>query len=296
VRIETESLTTLLLGGIGFVNPPGAGEDQPAATDGQRFTLFADREAALSPSSGPRQRWVLEFSGSVRGLLPGAPVEFRGIRVGEVVDVRLEVGDEGSDTRIPVEIAVEPARLGVPAEDHGDPAHRAFWDRLVADGLRAQLKSGNLLTGALFVDLDFYPDEAPRTVAWHSGPPELPTVPTALDELRSVLSRLSRLPLDQMGSDLSASLAALHETMAATNTLLRRLDRETATELTQTLAQTRDTLEGVEKLVSPNSPLQAEAYRALREFAAAARSFRLMADYLERHPEALIRGKGEVNP
>ena len=169
-------------------------------------------------------------------------------------------------------------------------------DRLVADGLRAQLKSGNLLTGALFVDLDFYPDEAPRTVAWHSGPPELPTVPTALDELRSVLSRLSRLPLDQMGSDLSASLAALHETMAATNTLLRRLDRETATELTQTLAQTRDTLEGVEKLVSPNSPLQAEAYRALREFAAAARSFRLMADYLERHPEALIRGKGEVNP
>jgi paraquat-inducible protein B len=121
-------------------------------------------------------------------------------------------------------------------------------------------------------------------------------VPTTLDELRAVLSIISRLPLEQMGRDLSESLAALRETTQATNTLLQRLDRETASELNRTLAQTRETLKGAENLLSPNSPLQSELYRTLREFGAAARSFRLMADYLERHPEALLRGKEGTAP
>jgi paraquat-inducible protein B len=84
--------------------------------------------------------------------------------------------------------------------------------------------------------------------------------------------------------------------MDATNTLLRRLDRETASELTKTLEQTRKTLVSAEKVLAPNSPLQSEAYRALQELASAARSFRIMADYLERHPDALIRGKGAIEP
>ena len=125
------------------------------------------------------------------------------------------------------------------------------------------------------------------------GVPELPTVLTPLDELRGVLTRL---PLDRMGEDLSQSLAALRETMQATNALLARLDQETATELTKTLQQTRRTLANAEKMLAPNSSLQAEAHRALSELSSAARSFRIMADYLERHPEALIRGKGDVKP
>lgn len=289
VRLDTESLTTLLLGGISFEIPAG-GHDDVRAEEGHRFPLFQDRQAALSPSAGERQRWQLEFAGSVRGLLPGAPVEFRGIRVGEVLRVQLELVPDAGAVRIPVDIALEPARLGMPEADD-DPAHRGFWDRLVRDGLRAQLKTGNLLTGALFVDLDFYPSESAQPILWDATPPRLPTVPTALDELRGLVSRLARLPLDQIGQDLSASLAALRTTTESTNDLLQRLDRETATELNRTLGQTRETLAGIEKLLVPSSPLQAEAYRALREFSAAARSFRLMADYLERHPEALIRGK-----
>ena len=211
-----------------------------------------------------------------------------------VLDLKLELDSESLEFQIPVLIELEPDRIS--AEGAGqvlDHDQRiAVLRDLVKRGLRAQLKTGNLLSGALFVDLDLYPDESVQTISWQATPPRLPTVPTSLDELRGVLSKLARLPLEQMGNDLSASLVDLRKTMAATNTLLERLDGETTTELNLTLAQMRETLVGAEKLLSPNSPLQAEAYRAIREFAAAARSFRLMADYLERHPEALIRGKG----
>ncbi len=295
VRIETDSLAAMLLGGVAFGGASGA-PSQGQAEAGSEFVLFANRRAAFEPRSTGRQQWQLEFAGSVRGLLPGAPVEFRGIRVGEVVDLQLEIGEADGETRIPVVIAIEPDRLGIAGGKHADASHRAFWDRLVGGGLRAQLKTGNLLTGALFVDLDFYPDDPPQLISWEGERPALPTVLAPLDELRGLLSRLARLPLDEMGRDLSASLASLSKTMTATNALLKRLDRETASELTKTLQQTRKTLASADKVLAPNSPLQSEAYRALRELAAAARSFRIMADYLERHPEALIRGKGPDSP
>jgi len=292
VRLNTDSLATVLLGGVAFGFPAGSGPGD-AVEEGAGFSLYASRQAAMERRYRQRQEWRLAFEGSVRGLLPGAPVELRGIRIGEVKEVRLELDDGGRDTDIPVVIAVEPERLG----DGGAAGlDRARWDRLVENGLRAQLKTGNLITGALYVDFDFYPDDPPRAIVWAGNMPELPTVPTPLDELRGLLTRLARLPLDRMGEDFSESLAALHDTMRLTNTLLTRLDEETATELTRTLQQTRKTLQNAENMLAPNSALQAEAHRALRELGAAARSFRLMADYLERHPEALIRGKREVGP
>lgn len=292
IRLQTESLATMLLGGVAFGNPVDTAAGEPAAS-GTVFALFADRQAALERRYSRKQIWRLAFDGSVRGLLPGAPVEFRGIRIGEVVDLRIELEPSHLETRIPVTIAVEPGRLGL-SDTH--PNDNGLWDKLVADGLRAQLKTGNLITGALYVDLDFYPDAPAREIAWDGGTPELPTVPTPLDELRGVLTRLARLPLDSMGENLSASLAALHSTLDATNRLLLRIDRETLGELATTLEQTRRTLASAEKLLAPNSPLQGEAHRLLQELASAARSFRIMADYLERHPEALIRGKGAIAP
>ena len=291
VRLESGSLTTVLLGGIAFGQPAGAGPGEPAA-NGARFPLFAGEDAAFEPVFAERELWQVEFDGSVRGQLAGAPVEWRGIRVGEVVEVRLQLDGEEGVAGIPVTLAIEPGRLGMaPGEDH-----RAVWNDLVERGLRAQLKTGNLLSGALFVDLDFYPEDAPRGIDWAAATPRLPSVPTALDELRAVLGRIARLPLDRMGEDLAQSLAALRDTMQATNALLARLDRETASELTETLEQTRATLASLDRLLKPNSPLQTDASRAFQELAAAARSLRIMADYLERHPEALIRGKGGATP
>ena len=300
IRLDTQSFASVLLGGIAFGNPSGSDTGELAA-EGTEFRLYANEQAAFERRYSVRETWQLAFAGSVRGLLPGAPVELRGIRIGEVLDVQLQLDAERRTANIPVTIAIEPDRLGI-VDAGGQGAQprdvdRALWDRLVHNGLRAQLKTGNLISGALYVDLDFYPEDGAREIAWNPGGiPELPTVPTPLDELRSLMTRLARLPLDRMGEDLSATLAALRDTMNATNGLLERLDRETASELSKTLQQTRNTLDSLERVLKPNSPLQAEAQKALQEFGSAARSFRIMADYLERHPEALIRGKGAISP
>lgn len=295
VSVVADSLASILLGGIAFGDPEGSGDSDPA-TEMDEFTLHVDEQAAFAERFALREDWELDFVGSVRGLSPGAPVEFRGIRIGEVVDVALEIADDKRSTRVPVRIAIEPERMGINPDPGAPPAigprERDLWDELVSNGLRAQLKTGNLLAGSLYVDLDFYPEDEARTIDWETALPALPTVPTPLDELRTLLARLGKLPLDDMAADLGASLSALRDTMNATNTLLRRLDRETATELDKTLTQTRSTLVALERFLKPNSPLQVEAQRALQEFGSAARSLRIMADYLERHPEALIRGKG----
>lgn len=299
IRLSTESLASVLLGGIAFGTPPGMPVGEVAA-EGADFRLLASEQVAMERSFGHREHWELMFAGSVRGLMPRAPVELRGIRVGEVVDLRLELDSLSPQTDVPVTIAIEPERLGLgegdPAADNRSPAGRTLWDRLVANGLRAQIKTANLLTGALYVDLDFYPDADPRTIAWEGEVPRLPTVPTAFDELRGLLSTVARLPLDTMAEDLGKSLEAMHQTMSSTQDLLRRLDRETIAELNRTMRQTRATLAGIDRLLVPGSPLQNEAQRVLRELAAAARSLRVMADYLERHPEALIRGKAAATP
>jgi len=299
IRLNTESLASVLLGGIAFGTPPGMSVGEPAAERAD-FRLFAGQQAAMARSYGQRETWQLMFAGSVRGLLPGAPVELRGIRVGEVVDVRLQLDSSSLQTDVPVTIAIEPDRLGL-GDDAGpgggqSAASRKLWDRLVANGLRAEIKTANLLTGALYVELDFHPEGAPREIVWDAEVPRLPTVPTALDELRGLLSSLARLPLDRMGKDLGKSLEAIHQTLSSTQAVLQRLDQETIAELGRTMAQTRTTLAGLEKVLEPHSPLQAEAQRVLKELGSAARSLRIMADYLERHPEALIRGKGAVTP
>jgi len=295
VRVNTESVAALLLGGISYGTPPGV-DPGPAVTDDTVFVLYPNRKDAEERRYSRKQAWRLEFAGSVRGLVPGAPVELRGIHIGEVREVRLELDASAPRTRIPVLVDIEPERLGLARQPNPgadtDGAERRLWDQLVAKGLRAQLKTSSLLTGALYVDLDFYPDDPPRQIVWSGAVPQLPTVPTPLDELRSLLTRLSKLPLDSMGENLGNTLSALHDTLEQTKTVLQRLDGETAPELNRTLAQTRQTMESLQKVLTPGSPMQSDAQRLLQELGSAARSIRIMADYLERHPEALLRGKG----
>jgi paraquat-inducible protein B len=188
-------------------------------------------------------------------------------------------------------VAIEPARLGLAGQEADAGSGRQAWDDLVAEGLRAQLKSANLLLGGLFVDLDFHPAEASAEVAWDGELPRLPTLLSAGDQLDLVLAKLARLPVDQLVNDLGESLATLGETMDATNRLIGRVDGETLTEFNATLVQTRSTLASLDQMLSSTSPLSSEAHRVLRELGAAARSLRIMADYIERHPEALLRGK-----
>ena len=298
VHVRTESVASVLAGGIGFGTPPYLAAAPPAAPD-SRFQLFKDRTAALERRYKEKETWLLYFDSSVRGLTVGAPVEFRGIKIGEVRDIRVELNLSERTARVPVLVDIEPQRVEFvhppDSTDKTPPTTHQVWDWMVEQGLRAQLQTGSYLTGALFVDLALVPGTAPKQIDWSGKHPSLPTIPTALDELRGLLSKLGKLPLEGMGDDLRSILAELRQTLTQTSALMRHMNKDIAPGLSETLAQTRQTLRSAENVLTPGTPLHQDIQKTLQELSAAARSIRVMADYLERHPEALIRGKADTS-
>jgi paraquat-inducible protein B len=309
VAVDTQSLLALMIGGIGFDTPelldPGA-----VAEEGTHFPLYASREQAHERTFLYKERYLLYFSGSVRGLEVGAPVLLRGIRVGQVLDVELKLDLQDFAFRIPVLVEVEPERVGL-IGDRGPLKVEAMVERLVQQGLRGQLKSGNLLTGALYVDLDFHPDAPSATITREGDYRVVPTVAAPLDAVATkanqFLDTLLALPLEAIGGDLRATLQSTRELvespelMAALAALERALIQvgETASSyrgltprIEEALRQTQESLAAAETFVGADSAMSGELRVLLRELSAAARSIRAMADYLERHPEALLKGKG----
>ena len=270
-EIDVESLVSLLIGGIAFA-APRAGET-PAA-DGATFELYATREATERPEYTQRSFYVLYFDQSVRGLDVGAPVEFRGIRIGEVKDVTLEFDDATGQFRIPVLVAIEPQRVTNVDDMDVGLRHDAL-QRLVRKGLRAQLQMGSLLTGQLFVELDMHEEAKAAEIVWSEPYPEFPTVPAALEEITSSVTqlakRLDQLPLEQIATSLNRTLDAAQGTFT----------------------QVGDTLNSANALVGPDSPINAELLRTLAELTAAARSVGLAADQIESQPNSLIFGRGK---
>ncbi|MBF0157756.1 MAG: MCE family protein, partial [Magnetococcales bacterium] len=322
--VHTNSLQKLVQGGVAFETPEAANGEPPAA-DGASFRLFPDRKSIDEGSYTRKIPYVLFFDGSVRGLKTGAPVEFRGIRIGSVTDIRMEYDSVNGTFRIPVLVQIEPER--VTEIKHLDEAPEespySLLDQLVAKGLRARLQMGSILTGQLFVELDLHP-EAPRVHLGKKGPiPELPTIGTPLDEITSsvndFLKRLRALPLESIGKELEATVAganktinspevlqtviALKESLLSLQKALNRLDTETlpatSTSLRETseaareaMIQAQQTLKSVEGAIRPDSPLHYGLVEATNELAASARAIRALVEALERQPESLLFGKG----
>ena len=173
---------------------------------------------------------------------------------------------------------------------------RQFVDSLVQKGLRAQLQTGNLLTGQLFVDMDFHEDAVPAEVDWSGKYPVLPTVQQSIEELTGIVSRLVKrieaIPLEQMSAEIQEIVLNLNESILLVRNLLHQVRSEIQPEAMATLSQANKTLAAMEAMISADSPLNQGATRTLEELAGAARSMRILVDYLERHPDALIYGKG----
>jgi paraquat-inducible protein B len=311
VQLNTESMVTMLVGGISFDIPSYLETGEPAAAD-QVFNLYENFTASQEKTDLVKSYWVLYFDGSVRGLSPGAPVEFRGIKIGKVVDIKLEFDATGRDFRIPVLVEIAPERF-IPSVEMAqeEEERRKVLDFLVAKGLRGQLKIGNLITGQQLVSLDIFPSAPQRRIAWNDPYPEFPTVPTPIDEIGSqishILTKLDNLPLDKIGQDLSDAVAStkklmgapeLHEAARKLNRILGEIDHLVADlrtgvtpEIAATLKQAQHSLAAVETTLNEESPLQVNINSALVELMAAARSLRTLTDFLERHPESLIYGK-----
>jgi paraquat-inducible protein B len=284
LSVQTQSLLSILIGGIAFETPAN-GPVLPAADANSEFPLYVSRAQAYEPPPRNPQTFELIFDQSVRGLEPGAPVELRGIKVGQVVDIRSQIDAKTLKFSAPVLIQLDAQRLGVKFLDLPQGAdfaslRRRVIDSLVAHGVRAQLQTGNLLTGSAFVAFDFFHGAPPAAVDWSQNPPQLPTTPGQLEAveagLGNIVAKLNKMPLQQIGENLQKSLTDLDLTLVSAR---------------GTLDGARATLNTANGLVGPRSEQIQDVDQTLQELSRAARSVRILTDYLEQHPEALIRGK-----
>jgi paraquat-inducible protein B len=308
----------VLAGGVAFDTPPFAVKAEPAAVN-TIFTLYSDQSTAMKQPESVSARYVLHFNESLRGLSVGAPVTFLGLAGGEVTEVGLEVDPATMNLRGRVEIVTYPerliARLSQKQAATGEIIERstrerhAFVQAMVEKrGLRAQLRSGNLITGQLYVAFDLFPTAPKAKIDWRRDPVELPVVPSTVSDieakLTNIVAKLDKLPLDAIGEELRKALASLDQTLKDAGKAVNRIDGEVTPGLKTTLDDLRGTIGIVDRvlkntdatLVGKDAPAQQDLRDALQEITRAARSLRILTDYLERHPDSVIWGKSETKP
>jgi paraquat-inducible protein B len=301
VKLHTESLASILEGGVAFGTLPSV---KPAAVAvDAAFTLYEDQERAMRPVETEIRAFVMYFGGTLRGLSAGAPVELQGITVGEVKSVDVEYDPNAGSLSFPVVVDLYPQRLrgrkqhagrAAPAET-GEAGSRILIDSLVAHGLRAELKTGNLLTSQKFVALDMYRDATRDRVNWMERPAIFPTISGGLDDIQDsvgvIAKKLSKVPFDQLSARLMSAMASLDQTLKSADHLLQNVDGNLAPQVQSTLAEAQAALKNAKELLGQDAPLENDLGSTLLQVSRAAKSISALVDYLERHPESLLRGK-----
>jgi paraquat-inducible protein B len=313
VDVRTQSMAALIAGGLAFETPHFAPKADPAAANTE-FTLYGDQAAALAQAESVAARYVLYFTESLRGLSVGAPVTLLGLEGGSVTDVGLDLDPKTLELRGRVEVVAYPERLIASLSEAQKLANAAVAKdgsrrqelirRMIEErGLRAQLRSGSLLTGQLYVAFEYFPNAAKVKVHWQHDPVELPVAPSTLPHLEqrltSIMAKIDAMPLAAIGDELRQSMVALKRLLENTDRAVKRVDADVTPELKKALEDFRRTAVSADQMIrnadatllGPDAPGQQDLREALREVARAARSLRVLTDYLERHPEALVRGK-----
>jgi paraquat-inducible protein B len=286
VELTTGSLQTLLIGGISFGMPEGVAPGTPVEK-GATFRLYPDRQSMNAQPYRYFLEYVVQFDRSVRGLKPGAPVEYRGIRIGRVERIlpeELAGGIRVEGQPIPVLLRLEPGRLMLPDSEEGSSILSNAVSNAVGIGLRASLATGSLLTGSLYVSMDIYPNAAPAGLGtWHDRP-TIPTVATGLEgiqqKISELLDKLNALPLDEIGDSAADAVANLEAILAS------RSLQEMPLALEATVEELRDVLDSV----SSDSELHARLMRTTTELDRTLRSMRKLMDTLDDQPNSVIFG------
>jgi paraquat-inducible protein B len=295
LNVQTESLAAVLAGGLAFDDGPTEAVPAAANMPGEEFTLYKNETEAMAPPDGDPRYVRMRFAQALRDLDVGAPVEFVGVNIGSVVAV--DLGYDFQDKSFPVIVTakVYPLRMGqayevLAARGHTESEETlaAFVGTLVNRGLRAQPRSASLLTGKLYIALDFVPG-APRAAFDASiRPLELPTVNGTFQQLEAGVGRLVKkvndLPLEQIAADLHTDLKDLHETLSELHT-------QVLPNAVDTLSALHRTLDSADRTLDAESPLQRGLAETLLESRSTLQAVRELADYLDRHPDALLRGR-----
>jgi paraquat-inducible protein B len=290
LKVDIGSLQTLLAGGVAFDLP---NETSPggAVVDGTEFVLYDDRATSELQTYEHSIRYVVEFNQSVRGLVVGAPVEYRGLLVGRTVSLILEADQTGETYRdsLPILIEIDPARLGASDDEQGVEWLRKAIERDVGRGLRVSLESGNLITGSLLVGLDFFPDAEPAEVGVFGEYPSLPAVKTGFASIErrinTVLEKVAGLPLERTVNELNEMLHEVRK-LAASDEV-----GQLPAELNASLSELQKTLASF----SPGAPLYDQLERAISELNRTLQSVEEVSRTLGEQPSTLIFSKPIVN-
>ena len=308
LHVQTQSVVSVLAGGIAFQDLPDPDNANPAAPpeapESTQFTLYAQMSDAMKLPDSQGFDYRLLFASSVRGLAVGAPVEYRGLPIGEVTRIAVDGsgGESNPEPKIAVDVRVYPRRLPTinksGPEDMTQDDQKKRIDPMVRRGFRAQLKSGSLLTGQLFVSLDFVKAAPAAHIDWTTTPPTMPTAASGLDSLQdtlaSIAKKLDAIPYDQLASDLHKDLTDLDTSLKHVDDLVQHLDTGLVPEAKATLADARKAVDDLRKtLGTVDQTVGPQATSALNEVSKAAASLNGLADYLKRHPESLLKGKPE---
>jgi paraquat-inducible protein B len=290
IELDTESLVSVMMGGLAFDNFDIQG-DSKVAKKGQIFKLYANKKAALQPTYKRELYFWVYFDESIRGLSIGAPVEFRGVKLGEVVSFALVGDSDSAEFKIPILIKIEPERFIITgdSEGKGDKVSLPVFEKLLKKGFRAQLQSGNLLTGEVFVSLDMYKDVPYIEPKKENGYYIIPTIPATMQTLKAdiqtLLGRISKIPFEQIGQDIEVLLDGVHkETMPKVN--------DSVDNLNVLIKSTDKMMKSAKKTyLDENAQINKKILRLIDEMSRTTKSIRHLSDYLERHPESLIKGK-----
>jgi paraquat-inducible protein B len=304
IRVRANSWQQLLSGGIAFETSTDVLSKPPSAADSD-FQLYDNRQSALRAPRGPELVYVADFSGNQRGVAPGIPVELAGDEVGEVKESHLRYDEPHHTLVTRVTFSVDPERVkieGMPNASGGDPLDRAggWLKTLVSRGMRAQVASASFLTGQKLVALDMAPNAPPAHIEQVGQQLEFPATSSGdlteiLQSVRGVLKNLDRAT---SGPQLGHALKSLDDTLTRLDGFTRDVEPDIKS-LVKSLRDTADSAQGTLTAVqgmmgsNANNPANTDLPKLMRELEDAARSVRVLADYLDRHPESLLRGRKE---
>jgi paraquat-inducible protein B len=271
------------------------------------------------------------FEGSVNGLNVGAPVTFRGVKIGTVKEINLFFDPNTKNMRIPVIIEFEPETISLEKQTIRREPYKNL-KILIDRGLRGKLQLQSLVTGLLMIELDFYPDKPAKLIGYDTRYPEIPTISSGLDQM---MKKVEKLPLEELVNKLSSAIEGLDKTINSPNVaeslhsvnlalkeisqiadklndkigpitsgvndtvrdvqkLVQNLDSKVTTlskDLNETIKESTATLKNLQQATAPGSTVNYQLATTLEELSAAAKSLRQLTDMLERNPETLLRGK-----
>jgi paraquat-inducible protein B len=260
------------------------------------------------------------FEGSVNGLNVGAPVKFKGVDLGAVTHIFIQITPADKYARIPVYFVLDKEKLDR-AGVRQELASAEAISRAVDAGLRAQLHSESLVTGVLYVELDYYPNTPATFVGTWDGTPEIPTLPTQIEQaqnaIRTIIEKLDKINFERLIDELTNAAASvskftdspelrraiqsLDETLASIRDLSGSIEksvapltetlRETSAQVTSVARELEQTLGTARSLIAPEAPLAVDMSRALDEIRDAARAVHALADELDRNPSSIVFGR-----